>query len=345
MNNQRLEPIIDEIIEAIRGSEEFLLLTHVSPDGDALGSLVALGRVLSSLGKSRHLLLPGVIPPEYSFLALAEEISESPPARERWEVVFLLDTPCASRLPSSLSGGIPPCEKLINIDHHASNAIDGSLNWVDAQASSVGEMLYRLFDRAGYVISPDVATPLYTAILTDTGSFRFPNTTPSALMVAARLVERGADAADVADRVYGSHSLRKYKLLAEALATLQTGCCGRAALMWVTNEMLRKVGGSLLETDGFENFPRKVEGAEVAILFKQQDDAETVKVSLRSKRPAVDVSRGAARFKGGGHPMAAGCIMTGSTELVQEEVMKAVAEELAGADAGAGNSGAPGDYR
>ncbi len=341
MNNQRLEPIINEIIEAIRGSKEFLLLTHVNPDGDALGSVVALGRVLSSLGKSRHLLSPGAIPPEYSFLTLANEISDSLPARDRWQVVFLLDTPCASRLPLSLSEKIPPCGKLINIDHHPGNAIDGSLNWVDARASSVGEMLYRLFDGAGYVISPDVATPLYTAILTDTGSFQFPNTTPSTLMAAGKLVERGADPADVADRVYGSHSLRKYKLLAEALATLQTGCSGKAALMWVTNMMLRKVGGSLLDTDGFENFPRKVERAEVAILFKQQDDADTVKVSLRSKRPAVDVSRVAARFKGGGHRTAAGCIITGSPESVQQQVMRAVAEELARAAAAAGSSAAP----
>ncbi len=338
MNSQRFEPIIDQIIEVIRGNDEFLVLTHVNPDGDAVGSMIALGRVLSSLGKARHLLFPGEMPRGYTFLAVAGEIGPCLPTRKRWDVVFVLDIPCASRLPSPLSGQIPACQELINIDHHASNAIEGTLNWVDAHASSVGEMLYRLFSRAGYVISPDVATPLYVAILTDTGSFRFPNTTPSALRVASELVERGADAADIADRVYGSHSLREYRLLGEALATLQMCCSGRVALMWVTKEMREKIGASLVETDGFENFPRTIEGAEVVILFKQQDDGHRVKVSLRSKRDAIDVSRVAAQFQGGGHPTAAGCTITGSMPFVQGQVVEAVAEELGRADAAAGNS-------
>ncbi len=345
MNSQPPEAIIDKIIETIRVNGEFLVVTHINPDGDGVGSLIALGRVLSSLGKSPHLLSPGLLSPECSFLAAAGEISSSLPARKRWDVVFVLDTPCVTRLPASLSEEIPPCKNLINIDHHAGNTIEGSLNWVDAGASSVGEMLYRLFDEARYSISPDVATPLYTAILTDTGSFRFPNTTPSALMAAAQLVERGADPADIAEHVYASHSLRKYRLLAEALATLQICCSGRAASMWVTNEMRQNVGASLLETDGFENFPRKIDGAEVAVLFKQQDDAQKVKVSLRARRNLVNVSRVAAQFRGGGHPKAAGCVITGSMELVQEQVLKAVAEELARADAAAGNSARPETFR
>jgi phosphoesterase RecJ-like protein len=338
VKTQHPEPIIDNISEAIRTGEEFLVLAHVNPDGDAVGSLVALGRVLAALGKPRVLLSPGRIPPEYAFLVASGEISLSLPARDRWDTVFLLDIPCFSRLPSSLSGQVPPYNRLINIDHHASNSISGTLNWVDVEASSVGEMLYRLFERAGYVISADVATPLYAAILTDTGSFRFPNTTASALTAAAQLIKRGADAAGIADRVYGSYSVRKLRLLGEAFKTLAVCCSGRAAFMWVTTEMLQKVGASLLETDGFENFPRRVTGVEVAVLFKEQGEGRDVKVSLRSKKGSVDVSRLAGRFGGGGHPGAAGCIVAGPREAVQEQVLNAVAEALTKADA-TGNAG------
>jgi len=337
MNRRDHQPVIDEIVHVIANNDDFLVLTHVNPDGDAVGSVVALGRVLVALGKSCHLLSPGDIPPEHLFLSAPGEISPVLPTRKSWQVIFLIDTPCASRLPLSLSGEIPPCNELINIDHHASNDIAAAsrqatkrtLNWVNPSASSVGEMLYHLFATAGYVISPDVASPLYAAILTDTGSFRFPNTTSSALTAAAELVERGADPANLADKIYFSHSVGKFRLLAEALPTLQVCCSGKAAFMWVTAQMLRKAGAPLVETDGFENFPRTVKGVEVAILFKQTGDGQTVKVSLRSKRETVDVSRVAAQFGGGGHPTAAGCVITGSMTSVQERVVEAIAGELA----------------
>ena len=338
MNNQRIDSTIDSIIEAIKRNEEFLVLTHLNPDGDGVGSLVALGRVLTALGKSCDLLSPGEIPPEYRFLANTGEIASSIPSQKRWDVVFLLDMPCVARLPSALSGEIPACDILVNIDHHRGNSICGTLNWIDAQASSVGEMLYRLFEKAGYPLSSDVATALYTAILTDTGSFRFPNVTPSALTVAARLLERGADAAAIADRVYASRSLRRYRLLEEALATLQTCCSNRAAFMWVTQDMLNKVGGCMGDTADFENFPRTLGGVEIAILFKQKPDCQTVRVSLRSRRRLYDVSRVAESFGGGGHPGAAGCVVTGSMLTVQEQVLTAVDRQLARADSAAPDS-------
>jgi phosphoesterase RecJ-like protein len=332
------EPIKDKIVEAIRDDQVFLLLTHVSPDGDSLGSLVALRRILAGLGKECSVLFPGEIPPKYRFLIAGEEILQSVPPREKWDVVFLLDIPSASRLPASLRGEIPPCKELINIDHHASNNIEGSLNWIDARASSVGEMLFWLFDDAGYGISPDVATALYTAILTDTGSFRFPNTTSSSLQAAARLVDHGADPARVADEVYGSHSFRKYRLLTRVLGTLQTCCSRRVAYMWVTKEMLEKLGASAVEADGFINFPREIRGVEVAVLFKQDTDEKEVRVSLRSKGKRVEVGRVAEKFDGGGHPAAAGCTLTGSVRSVQQRVLQAIAEELARADAAASAS-------
>jgi phosphoesterase RecJ-like protein len=340
MNPPDAKLIQDRIIEVIRDNQEFLLLTHVNPDGDALGSLVALRRALDGLGKKSCVLFPGDIPPEYRFVVAREEMLRSLSPTKTWDVVFILDTPCESRLPESLSSTVPDSKERINIDHHVGNTTHGTLNWVDPRASSVGEMLFRLFDRAGYAFSAEMATALYTAILTDTGSFRFPNTMSSSLKAGARLVELGADAAAVADRVYACHSLQKYRLLGEALSTLQRCCSGRAAFMWVTREMLRKVGGSLVETEGFVNFPRELEGVEVAILFKQEGDGQKVKVSLRSKKKAVEVERVAALFQGGGHPTAAGCTVSGPMEFVQEQVLKAVASELARADAFASGSAA-----
>jgi phosphoesterase RecJ-like protein len=329
MKPHDINSIEKKIIEAIRDNRTFLLLAHISPDGDSLGSLVALRRILTSLGKRCSVLFPGEIPPEYHFLLVGETVLESPGPSEKWDVVFLLDIPSASRLPASLRGEIPPCSELINIDHHAGNDIDGTLNWVDPSASSVGEMLFRLFDDAGYGISADVATALYTAILTDTGSFRFPNTTSLSLTAAAQLVEYGADPARVADEVYGSHAFRKQRLLGKALGTLQTSCSGRVAYMWVTREMLKELGASAVESDGFINFAREIKGVEVAILFKQETDDEKVKISLRSRGNRVEVGRVAEKLGGGGHPAAAGCILTGSMETAEEQVLQAVAEELA----------------
>ena len=318
----------DRIISAIEENEVFLILTHVSPDGDSIGSLVALWRVLVHRGKQCFALFPGDMPPEYLFLLGGEDLLRSLPSGQKWDVVVLLDIPSISRLPLSLNRQIPPCKELINIDHHESNDIRGTINWVDPSASSVGEMLCHLLEHARYDVSSEVATALYTAILTDTGSFRFPNTTSSSLRAAARLVTYGVNPARVAQHVYGSHSLRKFQLLGLALATLQTCFSGKVAYMWVTKKMLDELGVSPVEADGFINFPREIRGVEVAILFKQEGPEGEVKVSLRSKRRNVVVSRVAEMFHGGGHPLAAGCTLSGSAETVQELILKAIAEEL-----------------
>ncbi len=335
MNVNRMETIRTEITEAVRAHQEFLLLAHVNPDGDSLGSAVALSRVLASLGKRSYFLFPGDPPPELSFLLSGEDLLRALPSRQRWEVIFVLDIPCASRLPESLSGKFPPCKELINIDHHGDNTVPGTINWVDPHVSCVGEMLFWLFQDAGYAITAGAATALYTAILTDTGSFRFPNTTSSCLTAAARLLDYGADAACVAEQVYARHSLQKYRLLGEALGTLQTCCSGRAAYIWVTKKMLDKIGISVVETEGFVNFPRDLKGIEVAVLFKEEEDTGKIKVSLRSKGNRVEVASIAAMFQGGGHPTAAGCVVSGSADSVQGRVLEAVAQELARADAAA----------
>lgn len=318
----------DRIIAALEENDVFLILTHVSPDGDSIGSLVALRGVLRDRGKECYALFPGDISPEYQFLLGGEDLPRSLPSNQTWDAVVVLDVPSVSRLPLSLNHQIPPCKELINIDHHETNDIRGSLNWVDPSASSVGEMLCHLLEHARYPITQRTATALYTAIVSDTGSFRFPNTSASSLEAAARLLTYGVNAAHVAENVYGSHSLRKFRLLGFALETLQTRLSGNVATMWVTNEMLEKAGASPVEADGFINFPREIKGVEVAVLFKEEGPAGEVKVSLRSKRRDVVVSRVAERFQGGGHPAAAGCTLSGSAETVQERILKAIAEEL-----------------
>lgn len=318
----------DRIIAALEENDLFLILTHVSPDGDSIGSLIALREVLRGQGKECCALFPGDMPPEYRFLLGGEDLLRTLPSNQTWDAVVVLDVPSISRLPLSLNRQMPPCRELINMDHHETNDIRGSINWVDPSASSVGEMLTHLLEHARYPIPPAVATALYTAMVTDTGSFRFPNTSASCLEAAARLLSYGANAAHVAEHVYGSHSLQKFRLLGLALGTLRTCLSGNAATMWVTSEMLEKAGASAVEADGFINFPRNIKGVEVAILFKEEGPPGEVKVSLRSRRKDVLVSRVAERFQGGGHPTAAGCTLSGSAETVQERILKATAEEL-----------------
>ena len=318
----------ERIIAALEANDVFLILTHINPDGDSIGSLVALRGVLRDRGKECCALFPGEMPPEYRFLLGGEDLPRSVPLHQTWDAVVVLDVPSISRLPLSLNRRMPPCKELINIDHHETNDIRGTLNWVDSSASSVGEMLCRLLEHAQYRVSSEVATALYTAIVTDTGSFRFPNTSASSLEAAARLLTYGANAAHVAEQVYGTHSLQKFRLLALALGTLQTRVSGNVATMWVTKEMLQKTGASAVEADGFINYPRDIKGVEVAVLFKEEGPPGEVKVSLRSRRKDVLVSRVAERFQGGGHPAAAGCTLSGSAETVEKRILEAIAEEL-----------------
>jgi phosphoesterase RecJ-like protein len=216
---------------------------------------------------------------------------------------------------------------LVNVDHHPGNTRFGQINWVDSAASSAGEMVTGLLRRGGFPIPADAATNLYAAVFTDTGGFRFGNTTPDTLRVSAELLECGAETADVARRLYGHRDLREWRLLAEALAGMQQGTDGRLAWIEVTRAAQGRAGVGLEVTDDFIQYPRALHGVELAVAFKEMD-AREIRVSFRSNG-SLDVAALAGRFGGGGHRNAAGCTIRAALAVVRADVLRAAEGALA----------------
>jgi len=266
------------------------------------------------------------IPANLAFLD-PEGACQTPEAvRGPFDVALFLD--CADLERSgSARALVRQAETLVNVDHHPSNRLFGHVNYVDPAAAACGEIAYALLVELGAAIDATTATALYAALATDTGSFRFENTSARTLRLAARLIELGADAALVGREVWASRSLGSLRLLEIALRTLGLDADGRIAWMSLTPSMLRRAGAAEGDAEGLVDYPRTLRGVEVALLFTL-DRPGLVRVSLRS-RSRVDVSRLAGRFGGGGHARAAGCTVRGSLRRAQREVIAAAKEALA----------------
>ncbi len=317
-----------ELIAALERGERFVLLAHEDPDADSAGSQLALGAVLRARGKRVQLWSPSPIPEQLTFLPGVDEISTDYPASASFDVAVALDTAGVGRF-----GPAPPFRPvdfpvLLNIDHHKGNERFGTLNWVDARASSVGEMLFELFTEWGVELSTDVATCLYTSILSDTGGFAFANTTARALQVAGALVERGADPFEVWRNAFGAFPHRCYTLLSLALGTLRLHDNDRIATMRVSLQMLDEAGAVIEDTGRFIQYPRSVVGVEAAAILREQPDGQSVRVGLRSNTSRLDVSRIAAELGGGGHPSASACTVAGSLDQVEHTIVTALAHAL-----------------
>ncbi len=309
---------LDGIIAALQKCTKILLSVHISPDGDALGSQLALMRALEKIGKTitSHNLDP--VPEIYRFLPNADRIRVGLPVIGEYDAIIVLDTDPPR---TGLFDASPPANILINIDHHITNPAPWPNTWLDPNAAATGEMIYNLIRRLGIPFDRDIALCLYTAIFTDTGSFRYSNTSPESMKISANLLEAGADPWLVTENVYESFAFRRLKLLGNVLAGMDRSEDGRVAWVVVTDEMYRRTGTSAEDTDNFVNFVRSVKGVEVAILFRQIG-AEEYKISMRSKG-RVDLSSLAQSFGGGGHRNAAGGKAKGS---LQEVTIKVVGE-------------------
>ena len=315
---------VADIIAALRESSDILITVHKSPDGDALGSQLALMLALEKLGKTvvAHNLDP--VPEIYRFLPHAGRIMSGPVVQGAYDAIVVLDAdPPRSGL---FSGGSWPAHRFINIDHHTTNPRQWPLTWLDPDATATGEMVYRLIKRIGVPLDRDMALCLYTAIFTDTGSFRYSNTTAESLRIAAALIEAGADPWVVTENVYESFAYRRIKLLGHVLAGLERSHDGRIAWVLITDELYRQTGTTAEDTDNFVNFVRSVKGVEVAVLFRQTRTAQ-YKISLRSKG-RVDLSGLATSLGGGGHRNAAGGVVDGLFPEVRERVINAVAAAI-----------------
>jgi len=306
------------VVEAIRSRDRFLVTTHENPDGDALGSLLATHLALRSLGKDGVMFLagPAPLPGEYRFLALQELRRELPAdAAER----TLIAVDCANE--SRLGGDAPVLHQspyTVNVDHHHDNSRFGDINLVDPRASSTSEVLRGVFAELGVELTPELAEPLYVALVTDTGRFQYANTTPRALRLAAELVEAGADVHKVFQGVYESVQFAKLKLLARALERAQVYEGGGLVVSYLLRDDFAEVGAVEPYSEGIIDFLRAVEGADMAALIREppRGGSPARRVSLRASHDELDVSAIARASGGGGHRQAAGFSTDDSIEEV-----------------------------
>lgn len=306
--------MIPTIVQQIKQGQSFLVVAHASPDGDAIGSTLGLAQALRQMGKQVVALNVDGVPDIFAFLPGAPQLVTSLEPDSSFDVAFVLDAGDLER------AGVPVkdlCSTLINIDHHPHSEF-GDICYLDTSASATGAMIYRLLRACDFDLQLDVAESLYTAILSDTGSFRYSNADPEAFAIAGELVKLGIDTWEIASRLYESQPPQRMKLLALALPTLDISPCGKFATVSMTTDMLETAGAKAEDTDGFVNYPRAVRGVEVAVFFRQVN-AEKTKVGFRS-RGLVDVGKFARDLGGGGHHNAAGVTIDGHYEQIRERV-------------------------
>lgn len=311
---------LDQIVAALQAAPSVAVLAHVHPEGDAIGATLAASLALREAGKLTGAYNADPLPPGLRHLPGATELKHEVPIARPYACYLVLDTSDLERTGGLLAGRLAEAV-VLNVDHHPGNTRFGDLNWVEVEASSAGEMVYQILRRGGFPISTAVATNLYAAILTDTGSFRYGNATPQALRTAADLVEGGAAPEEISAGLYGNHDPREWQLLSEALSSLQVSADGRLAWIRVTRAAQARAGLGLEATEEFINYPRAVCGVQVAVAFKEVSP-DLVKVSFRS-RGALDVAKLAGQLGGGGHRNAAGCTLRGSLANVEAQVLAA----------------------
>ncbi len=295
--------MLDEVLNQIGRRKAFILTSHARPDGDAVGSTLACAQILRSMGKQASVVLSDGVPGVYGPLPFTDTVLRNTEQAPEADAAIILE--CDSVQRTRLTG----LERhfLINIDHHATARPFGDVNWIDPDACATAEMIFRLAREAGVKITPEVATCLYTAVLTDTGSFCFHGTTERTFALAQELVRCGADPVRIAHNVYFSTQLSKMRLLGAALSGLQRE--GSLAWMHVGRETMERCQASDEDCEGLVNYALAIQGIEVALFFREQPDGR-YRVSLRSKG-LVNVAAVAEAFGGGGHECASGCAMEG----------------------------------
>ncbi len=316
----------EALTERLRGGGRFLLTSHLNPDGDAIGSEIGLARLLAQMGKEATIWNRDPAPRVYGPLPGSDaiHIGAQPPVGfpEAFDAAIILE--CTHPERTGLDGPLAALP-LINIDHHLGNEGYGEVNWIDTEAPAVGAMIFRLARAQGLDIDRDTANALYLTLVTDTGGFRYSNTTAEAFEAAAELVRHGAEPQTVSHWLYESQPEPALRLLGEMLQTLELHAGGRIATGFLTREMSRRSGARAGDSEGLIDYPRSIAGVEAVALFRQLQDG-SFKVSLRS-RGGPDVQQVADRFGGGGHKNAAGF----SSDLPREALFDRTLEALVGA--------------
>jgi len=302
-------------------------VTHKDPDVDGIGSMLAFGKALLNAGKEVVFLTEEKVPSPISHLKGADGIIWRLDPGKNFDVVLAFDCGDRKRLGVS-SNCLEGRRPLINIDHHETNDFFGDLNLVDADSSSTGELVFELIKGAGFPVDSDIAENLFAAIQNDTGSFRYENTTPRSLEIAAELLRYGVSPSQVSQKITGGYGLSRLKLLQMALDAMEFYYDGRIGIMTVSSEMFKNAGASWEESEKFVDYPRYVSGVEVAALIRQTGK-NNYKLSLRSN-DNVNVSLLASCFGGGGHARAAGFKSPGPISNLKKNFLKKAGRFLDG---------------
>jgi len=297
---------IRQILEAIGKAKKVLVTSHLDPDGDSIGSQLALAAFLEGRGKKVLIANQGILPSKYSFLDPQKKIilHRTPKVLNfNPNLVIVLESPYLERI-GWVSEAIPAGVPLLNIDHHPDNTSYGSINYLDSKTAAVGEMIFDLLLKAGFPISSTMANWLYAAILTDTGRFRYSSTTAHSLRICAQLVELGADVRRLTDQIYFNYSQENLKMLGHVLSRLELFSCGKICCLTVDRESLERFQANSGDTEGLVDYSLFVNGALIGALFKEVGPSRT-KVSLRSQNN-LEIAELARQYGGGGHKNAAG---------------------------------------
>jgi phosphoesterase RecJ-like protein len=322
-----LDSDYEEVAKLLAAGKRFLLTGHRNPDGDALGSALGLALALEAQGRDAHIVMRDTWSSAYGKLPGISrvEVADALPAgwTARFDAILAMECPEPERTgwPDLLQG------KTVNIDHHAGNLRYGALNLVDLPAAATGEIVADLLDLLGWPLTEDIATNLWVSLVTDTGSFRYSNTTPKALALGARLVAAGARPGPVNEFLFEAAPLSSIKLEALVLSTLELHASGAVATIELPRRFFGESGANEADTEGLVNRARGIEGVRAAALIREGDDGE-VRCSLRSKG-AVDVRGVAALHAGGGHRNASGCRMAGTLASAKAALVPEISAAVA----------------
>ena len=309
-----VKPLAD-IVAAIAGRQRFVLTSHSRPDGDAIGSQLAMAYALRALGKDVQLINSDPAPPQFQVFPGVRDIQLSDSVHGQFDAAIVMECGDLSRT------GVAGFEKyfVINIDHHPGNKQFGAINWFDETAAACGEMVFELIDALGVPLTPAIATHIYVTILTDTGGFHFSHISPRTFEICRRCAEAGAEPQAIARAIYDSSSMGRLRLMGAVLHGLEFEGGGRAALATLTLETLARTGATQDDSDGLINIPLSVKEIQAVAFFKEIAP-DSFRISLRSKGD-VDVNRVASVFGGGGHKNAAGCTINGAYRDVRKQLV------------------------
>ena len=315
--------MLSQVVELIEKKQKFGITTHIKPDGDGVGSSLGLCWLLQSLGKSAEVLVHGDIPVAYRSLPGADQIRDVDAIDAKYDAIFVIE--CSDLERPGIHG--LEDEFTVNIDHHATSEHFGTINWIDSTASAVGEMIYNLCKAIGGKITREIAECVYMALVTDTGSFHFSNTTDRTLKVASELVKAGVKPAEVSEAVYNNYPWSRIELMRQVLDTVKRDESGQVAFLRQTLEMREVAGAVDGDNNGFVNIPLTAREI-LAVVYMREVGEDQYRVSLRSKGD-INVARVAEKYGGGGHRNAAGLRIEGSWDEKERELVAAVREAVA----------------